>query len=571
MASKGKTFFEEAFKGKHPKRSIRDDFTVIKRTWPYAKLVFRHQLMIIAISSFVAFIGFVTPFIPKIIIDQGVPAKDISLIINALMLGFVIQLVSLFSNWFLTLYRNQASTYIKFISNSEILERLSKISPKYTSALRSGDIINRMSGVEAGVSFLYGTAETLVRSILQLITLPMVLLAMDYRILMFGIPSIIITVVIWQLSQKTIVRLQQKTVEAMSGASSSLYDVVSAMPELQISNLCARALNQYRKDFAKSWKVSVFNESYSSFVNSFQSQVASITLLALQIYGWNLVIGGQWTIGMMTTIVFALNLIRQPISELLNIRQSASQISIQVRRFLDIYDLKVLNSDGTLVLSFGSHEIVINDLSFSYDGCTNIVSKLSINFQPNQISVITGNSGCGKTTLLKLISGLLEADSGRIAIDGIPIADINGDKWRSQISSIPQNPYFINGSLIDNLKFGYHLDQEFLEKIIDQCALTDVAKRFSEKIVGEGGRLLSSGERQRVAFARSLLQSRPVLLLDEPLSQVDIPTANRILKEVLPLLKTKTCILVTHNPLWMDVADQIYTMFDGKLFPGRRY
>ncbi len=571
MANRGKTFFEEAFKGKNPKRTIRDDFAVIKRTWPYAKLVFRHQLMIIAISSFVTFIGFVTPFIPKIIIDQGVPAKDISLIINALMLGFVIQLVSLFSNWFLTLYRNQASTYIKFISNSEILERLSKISPKNTSTLRSGDIINRMSGVEAGVSFLYGTAETLVRSILQLITLPMVLLAMDYRILMFGIPSIVITVVVWQLSQKTIVRLQQKTVEAMSGASSSLYDVVSAMPELQISNLCARALNQYRKDFAKSWKVSVFNESYSSFVNSFQSQVASITLLALQIYGWNLVIGGQWTIGMMTTIVFALNLIRQPISELLNIRQSASQISIQVRRFLDIYDLKVLNSDGTLVPSFASHEIAIKDLSFSYDGCTNIVSKLSINFQPNQISVITGNSGCGKTTLLKLISGLLEADSGQIAIDGMPIAEINGDKWRSQISSIPQNPYFINGSLIDNLKFGYHMDQVFLEKIIDQCALADVAKRFYDKIVGEGGRLLSSGERQRVAFARALLQNRPVLLLDEPLSQVDIPTANRILKDVLPLLRTKTCILVTHNPLWMDVADQIYTMFDGKLFPGRRY
>lgn len=527
--------------------------------------------MIIAISSFVTFIGFVTPFLPKIIIDQGVPAKDMPLIINALMLGFAIQLVSMFSNWFLTLYKNQANTYIKFITNSEILERLSRISPKYTSTLRSGDIINRMTGMETGVSFVFSTAETLVRSILQLVTLPMVLLAMDYRILLFGVPSIIITVVVWQISQKTIIGLQQKTVEAMSGTSSSLYDVVSAMPELQISNLCARALNQYRKDFAKSWKVSVFNESYSSFINSFQSQIASITLLALQIYGWNLVIGGQWTIGMMTTIVFALNLIRQPISELLNIRQSASQASIQVRRFLDIYDLKVLSSDGICVPNSGSHEISIDDLSFSYDGRTNIVSGLSVLFQPNQIVVITGNSGCGKTTLLKLISGLLEPDYGFISIDGVPVEKINGEKWRSQISSIPQNPYFINGTLIENLKFGYHQDSDFMEEIIDRCSLRDVANRFSEKIVGESGRLLSSGERQRVAFARALMQNRPVLLLDEPLSQVDIPTANTILKNVLPMLKTKTCILVTHNPLWMDVADEIFTMFDGKLYPGRKY
>ena len=198
-----------------------------------------------------------------------------------------------------------------------------------------------------------------------------------------------------------------------------------------------------------------------------------------------------------------------------------------------------------------------------------VIYGLSAEFKPNCISVITGNSGSGKTTLIKILSGLLPIKSGNIRIDDVDFNELNLERWRSQISSISQNPYFIQGSVRDNLKFGFLPDAQYLEKIIDICHIRDVEKRFYGKNVGEGGKALSSGEKQRISFARALLQNRPVFILDEPLSQVDIPTANKILENVLPILQQKTCILVTHNPLWMDVATHIYTMFDGKLFEGR--
>ena len=170
---------------------------------------------------------------------------------------------------------------------------------------------------------------------------------------------------------KTDKKLQTKSIESSAATSSSLYDVVSALPELQISNLCKRAINQYRKDYSKSWSISVYNDSFSSFISSLQSQIASITLIALQIYGWNLVIKAEWTIGMMSTIVFALNIIRLPIIEFLNLRQSVMINTIQVKQYFEFYDIQKMNAQGEVVLPVSSHNIAAKNLSFSYDDSTN--------------------------------------------------------------------------------------------------------------------------------------------------------------------------------------------------------
>ena len=194
-------------KSKHS--SFKNDLLVIKQVLPFLKLVLKHHIVILVISSFITIIGFITPFHPKLIIDQGVPNKNMGVVVSAILLGLIIQTFTIFSGWFTTLYRNQINNFIRYISTSDILIKLSNISPKYTSSMRTGDIVSRLNGLESGVSFIYSSIETIVRSILQLITLPALLLAMDYRILLFGLPSVAVTIIVWLVAQKQIKNFKQ--------------------------------------------------------------------------------------------------------------------------------------------------------------------------------------------------------------------------------------------------------------------------------------------------------------------------------------------------------------------------
>jgi ABC-type bacteriocin/lantibiotic exporter with double-glycine peptidase domain len=196
-----------------------------------------------------------------------------------------------------------------------------------------------------------------------------------------------------------------------------------------------------------------------------------------------------------------------------------------------------------------------------------VLRGLNFEAKPGKVIAITGDSGCGKTTLMKSLAGLLKNQSGTISISSIPIQEIEWDSLRSRMTFLSQQPYFITATLKDNITFG-SVQQFDYEALIKTCRLEKVNDRVGNDVLGERARGLSAGERQRVAFARTIASLKPIMLLDEPLSQVDIPTVRDIFKDVLPKLRNSTCIIITHNPYLLQMADETWFMYDGKLFKG---
>lgn len=182
---------------------------------------------------------------------------------------------------------------------------------------------------------------------------------------------------------------------------------------------------------------------------------------------------------------------------------------------------------------------------------------------------IIGVSGAGKSTLIHVLAGRLKPDKGVIQIDGKSLDSLYDEEWFQQIAYIPQHPYIFPLSIADNIRF-YAPDtsDEKVQNIIDRIGLSDFVATLPNGInekIGEGARILSGGQEQRIAIARALVSNKQVILLDEPTAHLDIETEYEIKQLILEVFKDKLVFLATHRLHWMKQMDSILMMEEGKI------
>ena len=216
-------------------------------------------------------------------------------------------------------------------------------------------------------------------------------------------------------------------------------------------------------------------------------------------------------------------------------------------------------------------EIVFENVSFSFggDGAQSVLSDINIRIEKGTITGIAGPPGSGKTTLLGMIPRLYDVSGGRILIDGEDIRTIRLFDIRKTISYMPQEPFLFDGTIRDNITLGGKgIKEADLEELMEKASLLETVKNFPagiDTMVGEKGVILSGGQKQRIALARSLLSNSPVLILDDPVSQVDVETGSAIINNIKSMMGEKTIIIVSHRLSALCFADQIIVMDTGKI------
>lgn len=225
------------------------------------------------------------------------------------------------------------------------------------------------------------------------------------------------------------------------------------------------------------------------------------------------------------------------------------------------------------VLKF-KEKIVIKDLCFSYKRSTDTPVLRGVNLEISRSSKIgiTGPSGSGKSTLLDLVMGFLDPTSGQILIDGVELkAGSNIRSWQSNISLVPQQIYLSDTSILSNIAFGYDEDSADLDKIEEVLKLTqlyDFVDSLQDKYfycVGEGGKNLSHGQRQRIGIARALYRDSDLLVIDEGTSALDQKTQSYVINQLNMLKNSPAIIMVAHRVEILENYDAIYEVKDGYL------
>lgn len=202
--------------------------------------------------------------------------------------------------------------------------------------------------------------------------------------------------------------------------------------------------------------------------------------------------------------------------------------------------------------------IEFQNLSFSYDGTMPVIQSLNLTINRGQSLGIMGPSGCGKSTFVDLLTGLLQADSGKILIDGVELNVENCADWQRNIGYVPQFPYIFDGSLAENIAFGQPLQDIDRGQVNTVCSMAaidflDQLPDGIDSMIGERGVRLSGGQRQRVAIARALYRQPGVIIFDEATSALDEDKDFEIRQLISQLKGKQTLVVVSHRP--STVAD----------------
>ena len=221
-------------------------------------------------------------------------------------------------------------------------------------------------------------------------------------------------------------------------------------------------------------------------------------------------------------------------------------------------------------------EIKFDKVKFSYNSSKPIV-YLTTNIKKGQFIGITGKSGHGKTTFLDIFSGLLNANSGKIFIDGKEFKEKFTKSWQNKISYAPQNGYLLNDTIENNIIFG-NGKLKNINKIKKICRIVELSKFIEKKLVnkyssrlGENGIRLSGGQQQRLIIARALYQDPELIILDEATNALDNVTENRIIKNIKKYYHGATIIFVTHRVKSLKGCDKIIFFDEGKIVDEGKY
>lgn len=256
-----------------------------------------------------------------------------------------------------------------------------------------------------------------------------------------------------------------------------------------------------------------------------------------------------------------------PVVALSNLSNNLLQTLASGERVLSLLEEKPETHEILEGKTIEDTNISVSEVSFSYDE-TLILNNLSLSFDKGEIIGISGKSGCGKSTLLKLLMRFYEAQKGEILLGNTHVNEILTSDLRQNMAYVTQDTYLFDSTLEENLRIAKR--DATMEELIEACKkanlydfIQSLPDGFNSR-VGELGDSLSGGERQRLGIARAFLYDSPIILLDEPTSNLDSLNESIILNALKAHSQDKTIILVSHRASTMSIADRIYSMQEGR-------
>jgi ATP-binding cassette subfamily C protein len=213
-------------------------------------------------------------------------------------------------------------------------------------------------------------------------------------------------------------------------------------------------------------------------------------------------------------------------------------------------------------------ECRFENVTFAHDK-TVIVKNASLAIEKGSITVLQGQSGAGKTTLIDLLTGLHIPDKGSITLDGVSLADIDIKLWRQAIGYVPQELNLLHTTIRDNIILGdTEITDADISGALDQAGAREFIMAMPNGLdteVGAMGSKLSGGQRQRIALARALVTKPKLLILDEVTSALDPETEKAICEKIVGLRGQYTIVAITHRPIWTEIATRLYKVERGSV------
>ena len=290
--------------------------------------------------------------------------------------------------------------------------------------------------------------------------------------------------------------------------------------------------------------------------------ILKVSVLIYAFYNKNL------TIGEIVAIITLLGKAYEPIA-IFNVEFIDYKLNKQtLKRYLKLLDLKdCSNIDKGIKLDDVKGNIEFKNVYFNYHN-KQVLDNISLKIDSNSTIAFVGETGSGKSTIIKLLTGLIKTKKGQVLIDGKNLNDLNLNSYYNYLTYISQDSIIFDGTLRENIVFDKKVKDEEIEEVLKLVCLDSFYEKLPDKLdteLGEKGILLSGGERQRIALARIFFDNSKIVVLDEATSAMDNITEKQIMKNLDKYLSDKTFIMIAHRLNTVKNVDKIFVILDGKI------
>lgn len=384
-----------------------------------------------------------------------------------------------------------------------------------------------------------------------------------------AIPIFIVSLICIMLSLKygqKLVKKESETSDENMGFVAQVKDLLSGFIVIKSFKAENEVLKIFKKKNVELEEAKQGRRETSDTVSIYGDISSIIVNILIFGLGFYYAFAGEMSIGMVIAFIQLGNYILGPVrslAPLISNRRAAIEL---IYRISDAIEEEDERPEGIPLLSFND-KIEFRNVNFSYEEEKEVLNNINVSFEKGKSYAIVGASGCGKSTILKLMLGYHLNYQGDILIDGTPIKNINLDSLYDKMSIIQQEVFLFDSSIKDNITMFSEFNEDIIRKAIEKAGLSDYIKEKGDDYsCGEGGKNLSGGEKQRVSIARCLIRETPILLMDEATAALDNKTAHNVENAILDI-ENITRIIVTHryNEDIMRKYDSIIVMNKGHI------
>ncbi len=543
---------------------------IFKRLMSFAK---RYRLYFFIASSstiLLALFSVLSPYILINTVDDYILTKDKVGLLNYSLLMLGILLVEVLLQFTFIYFANWVGQHIIRDIRAKIFRHILQFKMSYFDKNSVGKLVTRVvSDIETIAAFFSNGVFTILSDILKMLAVTVVMLILNWKLALITLAVLPILIYATKLFQVAIKATFQEVRNQVSNLNSFVQERVTGMKIVQLFNREKIEYENFKEINDKHKKANIKTIWYFSIFFPIAEILSSIGIGLIVWFGGGQVIQDTGiSIGMIMGFIQFAQMLFRPLRQIADKFNQLQMGIVAGERVFKVIDTdSSIAKNGTIKAGNLQGSISFKDVRFSYVKDEEVLKGISLNVQPGQTIAIVGATGAGKSTIINLINRFYEIDSGTIAIDGIPVDEYTLESLRNQVAIVLQDVFLFSDSILHNITLkNKNISLADVEKAAKQIGIHDFIMTLPGGYnynVKERGAMLSSGQRQLIAFLRAYVSKPSILILDEATSSVDANAEQMIQYATETITKDRTSIVIAHRLATIQKADKIIVMDKG--------
>ncbi|MCK4669884.1 MAG: ABC transporter ATP-binding protein [Nanoarchaeota archaeon] len=547
---------------------INKTFRIVEYAKPFKKTL----ILLFVISVGLSAISIVNPYLIKLLIDDVFIAKDYSLLVVLMFVFILIFFLNTIVGIFHSYKSQQLAENIVLGVKRRLFEHIERLDLGFFSRKKLGDILVRLDDDVYGVEDFIGILiDDILMNVLTGGFILGICLFINWKVTLSALCFFPFYVLSQKYFGEKVKKQRKKLLKLSSNFLSFLQESMVSIRAIKVFVLEKLALKKYTKQSKRLIKEDLKLTLIEGYSGSIVGLITFTPLLIILWYGGFKVITGALTIGSLMALYTYIGKLFGPVSSLgsLNIAIQSTMVSVnRVFEFLDTKP-KIKEKKNAKILKDMKGHIEFKNVVFNYNPKEPVLQDINFDIKPGEKVGLIGPSGSGKSTIANMLCRFYDPVSGKVTLDGVDVKDLKIDFLRSKIGIVSQETILFNTTIKENLRLGNHRATK--DDIIKAAKLANIhdfimsLEKGYNTMVNERGVNLSSGQKQRLSIARTILKDPKIIILDEATSSLDSQSELKIQEALENVTRGKTTLIIAHRLSTIKNVDKIIVLKDHTL------